>query len=207
MDNKKKIILALVVIVASMGLIIYTFIPKNAPPPFENDNERSQYIKNFLSKEKGNELNIKSNEGGYSGVVVKNKQYLLKVTDLDTMLAINENITNNLTFMNKIYNDSKKFKNNDVEKYYEKNLNVIKFMLGIENLNDFKLFIGKLDFFNNTKINSVEIDETPGVLSKENNSVFLKLILKTTNGNSQIFDIKYSSVSEDNKNINLFYWK
>jgi hypothetical protein len=174
--------------------------------PLSSNYEYHQKVQEFVSKEKGTDPNkeITTNEGGYTGVLIKNKQALLKATDTDGMISINDKITQSLEYISKSYGECKNLKGNELSGYYSENKGNISTILGISDLESFSKFISKLSFIDQGKISEANIDDS-AQKGFSNEEVKFTLKLKADNAKEQEFSITSTIQDNNPKNIKL-YW-
>lgn len=174
---------------------------ENNPPNFKNDYDKQQYINNF-AKTQGKDPNkeIDKNSGGYSGLFLENKQDLLKYMSLDGMISVNDRIIEDLKYIEKFNTDVKK---NNIDKYYKENTDVINTLFGFKNVSDFKEFMDKIKFVENSSITKASIQE--GSISKNENVVIFNLVLSSAN-KSQTFKISVIVTESNQKYNTLITW-
>lgn len=203
LTKKQTIIILILVFVATPSFLFLTNHKKYPEPDFKNDYERTQYIEDFVKKEEGEDPNnnIISNEGGYSGILIENKQSLLKFMNIDEMIKCNDMLNEAFKHITKLYEDNKE--EIDINEFYNKNIDVITHFFGITNIDKFKIFLNDIIFIgdNGKIVEAIILDNSVLI----NNEVIFNLTLKSTNGNSNTFKIKFL-IQEDNKNEKIIYW-
>ncbi|MBU3173287.1 hypothetical protein [Clostridium estertheticum] len=206
--NKKQIII--IVLLISIGVpafIIYTNYKKpSSSLEFDNDYKRAKYVEKFSNKEKGTDSNKNNlnNESGYTGVIVQNKQELLSALGTDGMISINEMLIDAFPYIPKFYKESQNLKDSAINQYYNNNIDTINYTFGIKDIIKFKKILNEFSFIeNNGKI--VESSIKSGSVKKIGNEVGFELILKSSNGKSQIFKIQ-TSIQKNGKDNKLIYW-
>lgn len=205
--NKKRFIIVCIVITLFIGLRFVLSSKSNTnKEPLNSDYEYYQKVQEFVSKEKGTDPNkeITTNESGYTGVLIKNKQALLKATDTEGMLSINDKITQSLEYILKSYGECKNLKGNELSGYYNENKDNINTIIGINDLESFSKFISKLSFIEQGKISEASIDDSVQKGSS-NEEVRFTLKLKADNAKEQEFSITSTMQDNNSKNIKL-YW-
>lgn len=211
LTKKQIIIFVIVILVGVPAFLFFTNYKKPTPSPeFKSDYERSKYINDFTNKEKGVDPNkdISSNESGYTGIFVQNKQALLSGMNADGMISVNDMLNEAFKYIPKFYEDSKNLKDSNISQYYNKNIDTINYTFGIKDLDTFKIFLNDLSFIGDKgKLSEATIEDNSVIKSGDlNNEITFNLILKSTNGKSHTFKIK-SIIQENNqKNNKLIYW-
>lgn len=211
--DKKKILLCIVVIFVAVPIfLIVTYSKKNTNTNDVNisDYEKAKQVEEFTKKEQGTEPKeeITTNESGYTGIFIKNKQALLKVMNADGMLSASNMINKAFEYIPTIHEDSKKLGESDISKYYDDNKDKINYTFGINDVETFKKFLSDLNFIGTQgKISESSIEE--GSVKKGEfkvNEVRFNLILKSTIGKSQTFNIKFLIQENNQKDNRLIYW-
>lgn len=209
--NKKKIIFSLLVILvlAPTFIVITNIANKKNETKTQNDYEKSKQIEEFVNKEKGKDPNkeIDTNEGGYSGVLLNNKQSLLRVMNADGMLSVDNMVKEGLKYIPQIHEDSMSLTGDDINEYYLKNKDKISSTFGISDVETFSIFLSDLNFIGEGRINEASIDE--GTVKKgefKEGEVRFNLKLKSTIGKDQTFNIKFLIQENNQKDSRLIYW-
>ncbi|NFL43534.1 hypothetical protein FDB61_17865 [Clostridium botulinum] len=207
--NRKKIILSLLVICVAVPIFfIITSYNKNS----NKDNysyKKFKQVEEFTKKEKGTDPNkeITNNEGGYSGIFIKNKQSLLKVMNTDGMMSVNNMLNEAFNYIPKIHEDSKSLNESDISQYFNDNKDKIQYTFGIDNIETFSELLSDLNFIGEGRINEAIIDEDSVKKGEfEVDEVRFNLILNSTIGESQIFNIKFLIQENNQKDSKLIYW-
>lgn len=190
MKRKFKISLSIVVMFASLGILIWQFTKKDnnveSSPELNNEYDRQQYIKQFTKDESGIATEITENESGYSGTVIENKKILLDYVQLDDMILLSEDISKTVDYLPIMSKEIDGFNSEDLEKYYDENKNLLEFMLGVSNFNQFNDILKKINIVNNS-IKSVNIKKDS--INKQDKQI--TFILEIQIEDRQIdFDIK-----------------
>lgn len=209
--NKKKIILSLLVIfvLAPLFIVITNIANKKNESKTQNDYEKSNQIDEFVNKEKGKDPNkeIDTNEGGYSGVLLNNKQSLLRVMNTDGMLSVDNMVKEGLKYIPQIHEDSMSLTGDDINEYYLKNKDEINSIFGITDVETFSIFLSDLNFIGEGRINEAIIDEETVKKGEfQEGEVRFNLKLKSTIGKEQIFNIKFLIQENNQKDSRLIYW-
>lgn len=207
--SKKQLTIFIILMFIGIPTFLYlTYKKPYKPHEFKNDYERTQYIDDFTKKEQGTEKNITSNESGYQGVLIQNKQVLLSAMGVDGMISVNDMLSEAFKYLPKFYNDSKSLKDSNISQYYNKNIDTINYTFGIKDLDSFKEFLNGLSFIGDKgKISAAIIEDNSVIKSGDlDNEVTFNLILKSTNGNSHTFKIKSIIQEQNQKNNKLIYW-
>jgi hypothetical protein len=206
----KKVILifiGILVIIGAVGVYKYTHKPELKPPTFDSEVDRQEHIKGFVSQEQGTDPNheITENAGGFNDVNIQNRGALMKFGNPDIMISVDRNISNAIKSLPQIVKDTKDLKDTELENYFNGNQASIISILGIDNKNDFKVFIGNLSFIKDgSKITEATIDESTPTM--ETNILTFKLKLKASNNKEQIFNIKNIITAKDSKADSVTYW-
>ncbi|UYZ38940.1 hypothetical protein OD350_29065 (plasmid) [Clostridium beijerinckii] len=202
--NKKRFIIFCIVIVLFIGLrFVLININNTRKEPYTKDYERQQKIQEFTSTEKGKDPNneICTNEGGYTGVLIKNKQALLKATNTDGMIQTNEKLIESIKYIQKLYSDSKELKESELSEYYNQNKDNISSYLEIKDLSSFSKFISKLSFIGeHGQIIEANIEENS--VQKGNSNGEFNFILKLKADNTREQEFNLASSVQDSK----LYW-
>lgn len=211
MDKKKIILCILVIFVAVPTFLIITNYKKDTTNnKNSSDYDKSNQIEEFTKKEQGTDQNkeITSNEGGYSGIFVKNKQSLLKVMNTDGMMSVNNMLNEALNYIPKLHEDSKSLTESDISKYYNDNKDKINYTFGINDEVTLSKLLSDLNFMGDKgRINEASIEE--GSVKKGEfkvDEVRFNLILKSTIGEAQTFNIKFLIQENNQKDNKLIYW-
>lgn len=209
--NKKKIIFSLLVILvlAPTFIVITNIANKKNETKTQNDYEKSKQIEEFVNKQKGKDPNkeIDTNEGGYSGVLLNNKQSLLRVMNADGMLSVDNMIKEGLKYIPQIHEDSMSLTGDAINEYYLKNKDKISSTFGITDVETFSIFLSDLNFIGEGKINEASIDESTVKKGEfKEGEVRFDLTLKSTIGKEQKFNIKFLIQENNQKDSRLIYW-
>lgn len=210
MDKKKALFCLIILFVAIPAFLVITNSKKDDYNLNNNNYEKAQQIEEFTSKEEGTDpkVDITTNEGGYTGIFIKNKQSLLKVMNTDGMLSVNDMINEALKYIPKIHEDSKYLEGGDINKYYDDNKSKISYTFGINDPETFAKFLSDLNFLGvEGTINDVSIDPNSITKGEFNvDEVRFNLILKSTIGKSQTFNIKFPIQENNQKDSKIIYW-
>lgn len=211
--NKKKIIICLLVIfVFAPTFILITNKINNKKENQKNeisDYQKSQKVKEFAEKEQGIDPNneISTNEGGYSGIFIKGKESLLKVMDTDGMMSVNNMLSEGFKYISEIHETSKSLDENSKLQYFNENKDKINYTFGIDNIDTFSIFLSDLNFIGEGRIKEATIEQSTVKKGEfKVGEVRFKLILKSTIGESQTFNIRFWIQEDNQKDSKLIYW-
>lgn len=204
--NKKRICILVIIIAAAIAFFIgyKIYSNKNSPKQieFENDYERDKYVKKFAKVQgKDPKMNISTNESGYKGVFIKNKNNLLKYMNTDGVISVDNMLNQGFKDIKKINRETKALNNDDIEKYYKNNIDMISVVFGIKDFETFNKFSGEIKTLDDN-INA-EIGTVMAKDDKNSLNIEVDFILKA---NSQNFDIKVILNKNNQKDNRLIYW-
>ncbi|WP_315069236.1 hypothetical protein [uncultured Clostridium sp.] len=204
--KKKRLIIALIIIIA---LVILKFALSNSPnrEPITGNYDKQQKINDFVANEKGTDpkKNIDTNEGGYKGVILKNKQALQKTMSTDEMLVTGDKINEALNFIQKLHDETKGLSDADLSKYYNQNTDTINSIFGITDEGGFKNLMSKFSFIGeNDSLKEAEIQDNSAIKDgTKAGEVKFSLSIKSSSDKEQIFNIA-ALVNESNpKDVTL----
>lgn len=195
--NKKRFFaLSLVIILYS---VLYIGLKYKHKTELENMSsyDRHMKINKFVSEhnEKEPEVNLQTgNDSGYDGLMIVNQQELLKVVDVDSMLAIGNKI---IQSTEDIINLSNECKSSDLESYFDLNKAKISKVNGITSIDTFISVINKIYELEdkNNVISKVVIEE--GTIVNSDNGIRFNLTLKN-NEIERSFYITINNLQLDN---------
>lgn len=195
--NKKRFFaLSLVIILYS---VLYIGLKYKHKTELENMSsyDRHMKINKFVSEhnEKEPEVNLQTgNDSGYDGLMIVNQQELLKVVDVDSMLAIGNKI---IQSTEDIINLSNECKSSDLESYFDLNKEKISKVNGITSIDTFISVINKIYELEdkNNVISKVVIEE--GTIVNSDNGIRFNLTLKN-NEIERSFYITINNLQLDN---------
>lgn len=190
--KKKRLIIALLIIIA---LVVLKFALSNSQnrEPITGDYEKQQKINDFVANEKGTDpkKNIDTNEGGYKGVILKNKQALQKAMSTDEMLVTGDKINEALNFIQKLHDETKGLSDADLSKYYNQNKDTINSIFGITDEVGFKNLMSELSFIGeNDSLKEAEIQDNSAIKDgTKAGEVKFSLSIKSSSDKEQVFNI------------------
>lgn len=202
--KKKRIIIVLILIVVIVALRI--ILPSmKSKDPINSSYNQYQKVQEFVSNEKGTDPNveIKTNEGGYSGVLISNKSSLLKVMNTDSMLKVDKRLSESLNYINQL----KKTKDINTRNFFNQNKDNIALYLGISEESTYLKFVSDISFINdNDKLKIAAIDESSvKKVEGKDGEIKFNLNLKTDNNKNQMFNITVILDVNNQKDINLIW--
>lgn len=202
--KKKRIIIVCVIIVLFVGLRIYLINKEKLKMPINAGYEHQQKVNDFVAKEKSEDpqIEIKTNESGYTNVLIGNKQSLTKVMGLDQMFIVDDKITQSVTYLNKLLEDTD-LKLKGPEDYYYGNTDIIVTILGVGDVGAFTSLVNKLNFAGDESIYKAIIDENS--VSKLNNDIKFNLTLQTLTEEQEVFNMTFT-LNESNQEDSKIYW-
>lgn len=211
MNKKATIILISVLIITATGLYLYNNKNKQELNKSNSYEERIQYNNKFAeaggitinSSDQGHE--VTENAGGFTDIQVENRTALLKVMDIDGLLATDKKLSDAFKIMNGINAEINKLQEKELEEYYKVNFDKFVSILGIDSFDNFKEFLSELQFLKDTSIAKALTEENS--VTKKGNVIDYTLRIDTSNGAAKTFKIRTVITLKDKKSDALLYWK
>lgn len=209
MDKRKVVICVIIIILGPIFFILSVMNNRDSNKKEISDYKKWEKVEEFVGKEKGTDPNrdIETNEGGYSGIFIKNKQELLKVMNTDGMMSVDNMLNEAFEYIPEVHEDSKSLRAEDINGYYEKHKDNINNIFGISDKETFAILLSDLNFIGEGKINEAIIEK--GSIKKgefKEGEVRFTLTLKSTIGKEGTFNIKFLIQENNQKNSRLIYW-
>lgn len=206
MKKKGILIISVLSIVFITVFGIYKYTHRVVPHQFKTDVERQEYIQKFSQVQGENkEKAITENAGGLTEVRLSNKGALMKYNNVDIMLSTDQKIADSIKLIPALYKDTNGIKDDELQRYFEKNKSTVITVLGIDTLIKLKDFIKTLEFLKNDTIKEAKIDENS--MKKEGNIINFDLIITTQNNKTATYPIKVIATEQNGKINCLVYWR
>lgn len=205
MNKRRLIVLALIILYAG----IYISIRSTHLNEEINDYKRYQKINEFIDKEKGHESNdeILKNESGYEKIFIENKQALLKVMNTEQMLLVSSMVDEAFEYMLHLHKDVKEFNQEQINSYFNENIEDINRIFGIQNIDEFNNLLNKTYFFYKGTQNIMVSIDSDSVKKSEFNKdeITFNLLLKASIEEQEMININLFIQDDNSSDINLIW--
>lgn len=195
MKRKLIIILFILVIISS---IVYVFYSINKINNRDKNNEiqnveRDNYVEKFAKQGKIQEFKGSEDESGYNGILILNKDKLVKVTTLDEFTGISSRLNSSLNAIQDITKD----KNILTLNYFNGNKAFIDENFGINTQYEFKKFIKYIGYNENQEfeIKKCLIEN----VSRKDNDISIDLLVNNSKVKVEV------NITNDDKSNNVKY--
>ena len=196
--KKKRIIIVGIIIVLFAGLYMYLKSKENSEKIKINSGyEHQQKVNEFVKKHQSEDpqIEITTNEGGYTMVAIENKQALMKVMSTDQMLLADKKITDELNYIPKLYADCKDLEQTDKEQYFNANIDKINNAFGIKDIETFTKLLNKLRFMEDKAEIKKAIIVSDSAKKVSDSEFTFKLKLQSAS--EQVFNITMKASNKD----------
>ena len=110
-------------------------------------------------------------------------------------------------YISEIHETSKSLDENSKLQYFNENKDKINYTFGIDNIDTFSIFLSDLNFIGEGRIKEATIEQSTVKKGEfKVGEVRFKLILKSTIGESQTFNIRFWIQEDNQKDSKLIYW-
>lgn len=149
MNVKRKLIIILFMLIVILSFVYVFYSINKINNRSKNDEiqnvERDNYVEKFAKQGKIQEFKGSEDESGYNGILILNKDKLVKITTLDEFTGILSGLNYSLNSIRDITKD----KNILMPDYFDKNKTFINENFGINTQSEFKKFIKYIGYNEN----------------------------------------------------------
>lgn len=207
--NKRKLAIVLIgiSIVCVIGILGYDMYEKRKnKPKFDTEQERIEYIENFVDRnttpEPAENKNTE-NSGGYDNLQVKNISVFTDKFGIDKRIALEEKLVNSINHIEKL-KELSTVDDNKIVSYFNDNKNNIMYLYGIDNSEEFIQFIKSTQFIGEGGISVAEVDTGSLIVSGDTALFKIKLISRDS---EYIYNVKLVfNLNKELKNEVILYW-